>query len=62
MAESIDMGVAFMAGQERDQNAAEDTGLGGGSVVTRISERAFFHPSFLQPAGLQELDEIDEGA
>jgi hypothetical protein len=30
MAEGIDMGVAFVAGQERDQNAAEDPGLLGG--------------------------------
>lgn len=54
------MGVALVAGQERDQNAAEDTGLWG-SVVTGVSEGAFFHPSFPEAAGLQELDEIDEG-
>jgi hypothetical protein len=38
----------------------EDTGIGG-SVVTRESEGALFHPSFPKPAGLQELDEMDEG-
>ena len=33
MAEGIDMGVAFVAGQERDQNAAEDPGLLGGALL-----------------------------
>ena len=60
VAEGVDMGVAFVAGQKRYQNAAEDTCLGG-SVVTRVSEGAFFHPSFPKAAGLQELNEIDEG-
>ena len=27
------MGVAFVAGQERDQNAAEDPGLLGGALL-----------------------------